>query len=97
MVATDPGRDRYDGKEVSPVKVVRTEPVSTFSVDVDTGAYANTRRFLAEGRLPPADAVRSEELVNYFRYDYAAPAKPAACRSPSPPMSRRARGTPPPG
>ena len=73
MVATDPGRERYDGKEVSPVKVVRNEPVSTFSVDVDTGAYANTRRFLAEGRLPPADAVRSEELVNYFRYDYARP------------------------
>jgi Ca-activated chloride channel family protein len=73
MVATDPGRDRYDGKDVSPVHVVRTEPVSTFSVDVDTGAYANTRRFLSEGRLPPADAVRSEELINYFRYDYARP------------------------
>ncbi len=73
MVATDPGRERYDGKEISPVHVVRNEPVSTFSVDVDTGAYANTRRFLTAGQLPPKDAVRSEELINYFRYDYALP------------------------
>jgi len=72
-VAVDPGRERYDGKEVSPVHLVRAEPVSTFSVDVDTGAYANTRRFLSQGRLPPKDAVRSEELINYFRYDYPAP------------------------
>jgi len=74
MVATDPGRERYDGKEVSPVHVARAEPVSTFSVDVDTGAYANTRRFLSQGQLPPQDAVRSEELVNYFRYNYPLPA-----------------------
>lgn len=73
MVATDPGRERYDGEEVSPVHIARTEPVSTFSVDVDTGAYANARRFLAAGQLPPQDAVRSEELINYFRYDYARP------------------------
>jgi Ca-activated chloride channel family protein len=73
MVATDPGRERYDGKEVSPVHLARAEPVSTFSVDVDTGAYANTRRFLTQGRLPPRDAVRSEEFINYFRYDYARP------------------------
>ena len=49
------------------------EPVSTFSVDVDTGAYANARRFLTMGQLPPQDAVRTEEMINYFRYDYAAP------------------------
>ena len=67
-------RERYDGKEVSPVHHVRTEPVSTFSVDVDTGAYANTRRFLTMGRVPPKDAVRTEELINYFRYDYPKPA-----------------------
>ena len=73
MVATDPGRERYDGKDVSPVHVTRNEPVSTFSVDVDTGAYANTRRFLSQGALPPKDAVRTEELINYFRYDYARP------------------------
>jgi Ca-activated chloride channel homolog len=73
IVPSDPGSERYDGKEVSPVKVARSEPVSTFSVDVDTGAYANTRRFLTAGQLPPRDAVRSEELINYFRYDYARP------------------------
>lgn len=74
MVATDPGRERYEGKEVSPVHLTRAEPVSTFSVDVDTGAYANARRFISGGALPPRDAVRSEELINYFRYDYARPA-----------------------
>ncbi len=51
-VATDPGNERYDGEEVSPVHIAANEPVSTFSVDVDTGAYANTRRFLSMGALP---------------------------------------------
>ena len=46
-------------------------PLSTFSIDVDTASYTNVRRFLNEGRLPPADAVRVEELINYFRFDYA--------------------------
>jgi Ca-activated chloride channel homolog len=73
IVPSDPGNERYDGKEVSPVRVTRNEPVSTFSVDVDTGAYANTRRFLTSGQLPPKEAVRSEELINYFRYNYMAP------------------------
>ena len=45
-------------------------PLSTFSIDVDTASYTNVRRFLNEGRLPPADAVRVEELINYFRFDY---------------------------
>lgn len=49
---------------------VADDPRSTFSIDVDTAAYANTRRFLNEGSLPPADAVRIEELINYFDYDY---------------------------
>ncbi|MBV1690725.1 VWA domain-containing protein [Novosphingobium sp. G106] len=66
-------RERYDGKEVSPVHLAASEPVSTFSVDVDTGAYANSRRFLNQGQLPPQAAVRTEELVNYFRYDYPRP------------------------
>ncbi|MBD2841225.1 vWA domain-containing protein [Erythrobacter rubeus] len=73
-VAVDPGREQYDGEEVSPVKLVNAEPVSTFSVDVDTGAYANTRRFLSQGMTPPKDAVRTEEMINYFRYDYDRPA-----------------------
>ncbi|MBK8856381.1 MAG: VWA domain-containing protein [Opitutaceae bacterium] len=49
-------------------------PLSTFSIDVDTASYANVRRFLNQGRRPPVDAVRIEELVNYFPYHYAAPA-----------------------
>jgi len=48
-------------------------PLSTFSIDVDTASYANVRRFLTEGRMPPHDAVRIEELLNYFPYDYAPP------------------------
>ncbi|WP_371815517.1 von Willebrand factor type A domain-containing protein [Erythrobacter sp. JK5] len=73
VVATDPGRERYDGEEVSPVKLTSAEPVSTFSVDVDTGAYANARRFLTQGTMPPQAAVRTEEMINYFRYDYDRP------------------------
>ncbi len=53
----------------------RRVPLSTFSVDVDTASYANTRRFLSEGRLPPKDAVRIEEFLNYFAYDYPPPKK----------------------
>jgi Ca-activated chloride channel family protein len=49
------------------------EPLSTFSIDVDTASYANVRRFLNNGQLPPADAVRIEELINYFEYDYPSP------------------------
>jgi Ca-activated chloride channel homolog len=49
------------------------DPLSTFSIDVDTASYANVRRFLGDGRLPPKDAVRIEELINYFRYDYPQP------------------------
>jgi Ca-activated chloride channel family protein len=52
---------------------VDTAPLSTFSIDVDTASYSNMRRFLAQGSLPPADAVRIEELVNYFDYDYDDP------------------------
>ncbi|MHC4880682.1 MAG: vWA domain-containing protein, partial [Planctomycetota bacterium] len=49
------------------------EPLSTFSIDVDTASYANVRRFLRDGTLPPAGAVRIEELINYFDYDYPQP------------------------
>jgi Ca-activated chloride channel family protein len=54
-------------------RTVSEHPLSTFSIDVDTASYANVRRFLNEGRLPPPDAVRLEELINYFKYDYPAP------------------------
>jgi len=52
---------------------VLDQPLSTFSIDVDTASYANVRRFLNEGRLPPKDAVRIEEMINYFDYNYAPP------------------------
>jgi Ca-activated chloride channel family protein len=65
--------ERYDGKAVASIQSVAAVPVSTFSVDVDTGAYSNVRRFLNQGSLPPADAVRTEEMINYFRYDYPRP------------------------
>ena len=51
------------------------QPVSTFALDVDTTAYAVVRRFLVGGAKPPADAVRVEELINYFPYDYPRPAR----------------------
>ncbi len=66
-------RERYAAVAEQPFHRVRQTPLSTFSIDVDTAAYANVRRFLSDGQLPPADAVRVEELVNYFRYDYPAP------------------------
>ncbi len=52
------------------IKQAASEPVSTFSIDIDTGSYSNVRRFLQNGQLPPADAVRTEELINYFGYEY---------------------------
>ncbi len=58
----------------TPWRRVNEVPVSTFSADVDTGSYANVRRFINRGQLPPRDAVRVEELVNYFGYNYALPA-----------------------
>jgi len=75
MAAQD--TERYPGGVSNPIKQVAQEPVSTFSIDVDTAAYANTRRFLADGRLPPRDAVRVEELINYFDYAYPLPATKA--------------------
>jgi len=68
------GRDRFETITVNPVKVVTEEPVSTFSIDVDTTSYAFTRRALNNGHLPQKNAVRIEELINYFDYDYALPA-----------------------
>lgn len=66
-------RERYGAIDSHGVTRVEMQPVSTFSIDVDTGSYANVRRMLHEGRLPPRDAVRVEELVNYFSYSDAAP------------------------
>lgn len=66
-------REQYENLPDNPVHRVAETPVSTFSVDVDTGSYANVRRFLNQGRLPPEGAVRLEEMVNYFPYSYALP------------------------
>ena len=65
--------EAYDSVRENEFILATTEPLSTFSVDVDTASYANVRRFLDEGAWPPAGAVRTEELVNYFAYDDAAP------------------------
>jgi Ca-activated chloride channel family protein len=65
--------EKYQHQDDNPVRLVSEQPFSTFSIDVDTGAYANVRRFLNAGRLPPQDAVRVEELINYFDYQYAPP------------------------
>lgn len=66
-------RDRFAPIEENPLHLARQEPVSTFSIDVDSGSYPMVRRALSEGRLPPSDAVRVEELINYFDYDYPQP------------------------
>ena len=65
--------ERYPDATPNPVKRTADQPVSTFSIDVDTAAYANVRRFIAEGQTPPRDAVRVEEMINYFDYGYAPP------------------------
>jgi len=66
-------RENYAHLESNPIKVSRDEPVSTFSIDVDSGSYSNLRRMLNHGTLPPKDAVRVEELINYFSYHYPLP------------------------
>jgi Ca-activated chloride channel family protein len=69
----DINRENYEDVKINGVKVVAQEPVSTFSIDVDTASYANVRRMLNQGYLPPRDAVRIEEMINYFDYEYALP------------------------
>ncbi len=66
-------RENYAVIDNNPIRLASEHPVSTFSIDVDTGSYANVRRFLNSGHLPPHDAVRVEELINYFSYDYPVP------------------------
>ncbi len=65
--------ERYARFDENRPQTPSEQPLSTFSIDVDTASYANVRRFLTSGRLPPRDAVRIEEMVNYFRYDYPQP------------------------
>ncbi|TNF05183.1 MAG: VWA domain-containing protein, partial [Deltaproteobacteria bacterium] len=63
----------YDKIENADWTRVSDQPLSTFSIDVDTASYSNMRRFLNNGSLPPVDSVRIEEFVNYFDYDYEGP------------------------
>ena len=66
--------EHYLAQEENAIKRVSADPISTFSVDVDTAAYSNVRRMVMdEGRLPPSDAVKAEEFINYFNYDYPKP------------------------
>jgi Ca-activated chloride channel homolog len=74
----DQSRQQFNTEEYARINdnkflAVSEEPLSTFSIDVDTASYANVRRFLNQRTLPPPDAVRIEEMINYFRYDYAPP------------------------
>jgi Ca-activated chloride channel family protein len=68
--------ESYDRVYDNPFQVALNNPLSTFSISVDTASYSNARRFLKEGQLPPKDAVRVEEFVNYFHYDYPPPVGP---------------------
>ena len=65
--------EEYDRIQENGFKSVSDAPLSTFSIDVDAASYSNMRRFINRGELPPADAIRTEELVNYFSYDYPKP------------------------
>ena len=66
--------ERYAEIDENPFLETSRAPLSTFSIDVDTASYSNVRRFLNDGQQPPRDAVRIEELINYFSYDYPQPA-----------------------
>ncbi len=68
-------RENYAHFDNNPLKRVSDAPLSTFSIDVDTGAYSNIRRMLNNGRMPRKDAVRVEEMINYFPYAYAKPSE----------------------
>lgn len=89
-IIIEQNRDKFDAKDINPVKQTAAEPVSTFSIDVDTASYAFMRRALNAGHLPPKDSVRVEEMINYFPYSYPSPEstdvpfKPTVTVMPSP-------------
>ena len=82
-VYLDPSQAEYKKVAENDFRMVKSSPLSTMSVDVDRASYSNVRRFITNGELPPADAVRVEEMVNYFDYQYPAPQdnKPVAIQS----------------
>ncbi len=69
----DEGRDKFQDVKANPIKITKEEPVSTFSIDVDTSSYSFMRASINNNVLPQKDAVRIEEMINYFPYDYEAP------------------------
>ena len=71
-------REEYQDADPNPVVAVAEEPVSTFSIDVDTASYSVARRYLNDGVLPPTDAIRPEEVINYFDYAYPLPESAAS-------------------
>lgn len=71
--AYDMNTEEYKNIEENGFKKVNENPLSTFSIDVDAASYSNMRRYLNRGELPPADAIRTEELINYFSYNYPQP------------------------
>jgi Ca-activated chloride channel family protein len=87
---TEPTGDEFTSFDEQRLKVVADEPVSTFSIDVDTASYSYVRRMIEDGYLPEPDAVRIEEMLNYFPYDYApadsaeVPFKPSMAVYPTP-------------
>ncbi|MGB3337213.1 MAG: von Willebrand factor type A domain-containing protein [Devosia sp.] len=87
---TEPSGDEFTSFDEQRLKVAADEPVSTFSIDVDTASYSYVRRQLEDGYVPEPDAVRIEELINYFPYDYptaesaAQPFKPTMAVYPTP-------------
>ncbi len=74
-----PGRDNYARINENPFISVNDEPLSTFSIDVDNASYSNVRSFLMAGNLPPMNAVRLEEMINYFSYNYPEPKDEHPC------------------
>lgn len=73
VVRPESSTENFANADANPVQVTTQNPVSTFSIDVDTASYSVIRNSLTNGQLPPKDAVRVEEMINYFPYDYAAP------------------------
>lgn len=71
--ANEPNTESYDKIIENPFHSARENPLSTFAIDVDTASYSNVRRFLRQQQLPPRGAVRIEELINYFPYEYSPP------------------------
>jgi Ca-activated chloride channel family protein len=74
QVYYNPSTESYSSINENGFRNSKTNPLSTFSIDVDRASYANVKRFLNNGQIPPVDAIRIEEMINYFEYDYPQPA-----------------------